>query len=196
MLDTHARKYIDPIIDGVANTFINKNISANQVTVLAFILGVSSGVWLFVGHPVIATAVLWVSGLFDAVDGAIARKTGTSSSWGALMDITFDRIVELSVIISLSVLYPNARLVLILLTGSIIISMTVFLTVGALSRNTKNNKAFYYQAGLAERTEGFIMSSLMMIFSNHIVIITTVYFLAILFTAGQRMREAYHILKS
>lgn len=195
MLDTHGRKYVEPIIESVANAFINRNISANKVTVLAFVLGISSGGWMLLGQPLIATAVLWISGLLDAVDGAIARKTGTSSSWGALMDITFDRIVELSVIISLAVLYPQARLVLIMLTGSIIISMTVFLTVGALSKNTKN-KAFYYQAGLAERTEGFIMSSLMMIFSNHIIIITIVYFLAILFTAGQRLKEAYELLKN
>lgn len=193
MLDTHGRKYVEPIIESVANAFINRNISANKVTVLAFVLGISSGGWMLLGEPLIATAVLWISGLLDAVDGAIARKTGTSSSWGALMDITFDRIVELSVIISLAVLYPQARLVLIMLTGSIIISMTVFLTVGALSKNTKN-KAFYYQAGLAERTEGFIMSSLMMLFSNHIIIITIVYFLAILFTAGQRLKEAYELL--
>ncbi|WP_352406724.1 CDP-alcohol phosphatidyltransferase family protein [Acetoanaerobium noterae] len=195
MLDTHGRKYVEPIIESVANAFINRNISANKVTVLAFVLGISSGIWMLLGQPLIATAVLWISGLLDAVDGAIARKTGTSSSWGALMDITFDRIVELSVIISLAVLYPQARLVLIMLTGSIIISMTVFLTVGALSKNTKN-KAFYYQAGLAERTEGFIMSSLMMLFSNHIIIITIVYFLAILFTAGQRLKEAYELLKN
>lgn len=195
MLDTHGRKYVEPIIENVANAFINRNISANKVTVLAFVLGISSGIWMLLGQPLIATAVLWISGLLDAVDGAIARKTGTSSSWGALMDITFDRIVELSVIISLAVLYPSARLVLIMLTGSIIISMTVFLTVGALSKNTKN-KAFYYQAGLAERTEGFIMSSLMMLFSNHIIIITIVYFLAILFTAGQRLKEAYELLKN
>ena len=195
MLDTHGRKYVEPIIESVANAFINRNISANKVTVLAFVLGISSGGWMLLGQPLIATAILWISGLLDAVDGAIARKTGTSSSWGALMDITFDRIVELSVIISLAVLYPQARLVLIMLTGSIIISMTVFLTVGALSKNTKN-KAFYYQAGLAERTEGFIMSSLMMLFSNHIVIITIVYFLAILFTAGQRLKEAYELLKN
>ena len=195
MLDTHGRKYVEPIIESVANAFINRNISANKVTVLAFVLGISSGGWMLLGQPLIATAVLWISGLLDAVDGAIARKTGTSSSWGALMDITFDRIVELSVIISLAVLYPQARLVIIMLTGSIIISMTVFLTVGALSKNTKN-KAFYYQAGLAERTEGFIMSSLMMLFSNHIIIITIVYFLAILFTAGQRLKEAHELLRN
>ena len=195
MLDTHGRKYVEPIIESVANAFINRNISANKVTVLAFVLGISSGGWMLLGQPLIATAVLWISGLLDAVDGAIARKTGTSSSWGALMDITFDRIVELSVILSLSVIYPQARLVMIMLTGSIIISMTVFLTVGALSKNTKN-KAFYYQAGLAERTEGFIMSSFMILFSKYIIAITIIYFSLILFTVVQRLKEAHRLLEN
>ena len=38
MLDTHGRKYVEPIIESVANAFINRNISANKVTVLAFVL--------------------------------------------------------------------------------------------------------------------------------------------------------------
>ena len=195
MLDTYGRKYVDPMINKIADGFIDKKISANKVTVLAFIVGVSSGAWILMGEPIIATLLLWISGLFDAVDGAIARKTDTSSQWGALMDITFDRIVELSVILSLSVIYPQARLVMIMLTGSIIISMTVFLTVGALSKNTKN-KAFYYQAGLAERTEGFIMSSLMILLSNYIVAITILYFSLILFTVVQRLKEAHRLLEN
>ena len=195
MLDTYGRKYVDPMINKIADGFIDKEISANKVTVLAFIVGVSSGAWILMGEPIIATLLLWISGLFDAVDGAIARKTNTSSQWGALMDITFDRIVELSVILSLSVIYPQARLVMIMLTGSIIISMTVFLTVGALSKNTKN-KAFYYQAGLAERTEGFIMSSLMILLSNYIVAITILYFSLILFTVVQRLKEAHRLLEN
>ncbi len=195
MLDTYGRKYVDPMINKIADGFIDKKISANKVTVLAFIVGVSSGAWILMGEPIIATLLLWISGLFDAVDGAIARKTDTSSQWGALMDITFDRIVELSVILSLSVIYPQARLVMIMLTGSIIISMTVFLTVGALSKNTKN-KAFYYQAGLAERTEGFIMSSFMILFSKYIIAITIIYFSLILFTVVQRLKEAHRLLEN
>lgn len=74
MLDTHGRKYVEPIIESVANGFINRNISANKVTVLAFVLGISSGGWMLLGQPLIATAVLWISGLLDAVDGAIAEK--------------------------------------------------------------------------------------------------------------------------
>jgi len=71
--------------------------------------------------------------------------------------------------------------------------MTVFLTVGALS-DKYSEKSFYYQPGLAERTEGFIFFSLMMIFNNYINIIVIIFSLAILYTAIQRILEAKKIL--
>jgi archaetidylinositol phosphate synthase len=71
--------------------------------------------------------------------------------------------------------------------------MTVFLTVGALSEK-HSEKSFYYQPGLAERTEGFIFFSLMMIMQKHISIIAILFALTIFYTAAQRVIEAKKIL--
>lgn len=49
------------------------------------------------------------------------------------MDVTFDRIVEVSVILGVAFLHPDITWALLLLSVSIIISMTIFLTVGAVS---------------------------------------------------------------
>ena len=43
--------------------------------------------------------------------------------------------------------------------------MTIFLTVGALAQNN-GMKSFRYQAGLAERSEGFICFSFMILLSS------------------------------
>lgn len=194
MLDTHGRKYVDPFIDKTSDYLIKLRLTPNQVTVLAFIIGISSGIAIIFRFKLLAIILLWTSGLMDAVDGAMARKINQTSALGTLMDITFDRIVEISIILSLGYLYPMARFELLLLSCSIIISMTIFLTVGALS-NIKGKKSFYYQAGLAERTEGFIMFSLMIIFTEWLKIITLVYAAAIIFTAAQRFHEAKRVLK-
>ncbi len=192
MLDTHARNYIQPIIEKVADLFERAGFSPNQVTLIASFLGIGSGGLVFIGWNLTAFLALWLSGLLDAVDGTLARRT-KPSSWGTVLDITFDRIVELSIIIALALRYPEATFYLLLLCGAIIISMTVFLTVGAVSEN-KGKKSFYYQAGLAERTEGFIMLSLMMLFSNGLVPLTLIFFAMVLYTAGQRLWEAKKIL--
>lgn len=194
MLDTHARKYIDPQLDRLADRFIKAGRTPNEITTSALVIGVGAGITAAAGYPAAAVGLLWLSGLLDAVDGAMARRLHQSSPWGALLDITFDRIVELSVILGLGILHPGARLELMLLLGAIVLSMTVFLTVGALSQNT-GKKSFYYQAGLAERTEGFIMSSLMILLPALLSGLTLLYAAAIVFTAGQRLYQARQLLK-
>ena len=137
MLDTHARKYVAPAIQWTAKLFIKAGFNATQVTWVAFIIGASSGVFLYYGYIWLSMIVFWFSGFLDAVDGAVARLTKTSSAWGTVLDVTFDRIVELSIILALGLLHPEALFPLLLLTGSIVVGMTVFLTVGAVSEKKR-----------------------------------------------------------
>lgn len=193
MLDTHARSFVQPLIKKVADIFIKLGFSANQVTVLAFFIGISVGFFVYFDLIAIAIILLWISGLLDAVDGTVARIKG-SSAFGTLMDITFDRLVEIGMIIALALKHSEHMFLFLLLACSIIITMTVFLTVGSLSQK-KSEKSFYYQAGFAERTEGFIFFSGMIIFPSYAYLICLLFTLAILFTASQRMNEARKILK-
>ncbi|MEN2257909.1 CDP-alcohol phosphatidyltransferase family protein [Paraclostridium benzoelyticum] len=193
MLDTHGRKYIDPIINYGADFFIKLNLTANNVTVIALFLGILTSILVYIDMNILAVITLWISGYLDAIDGAIARKTKTTSLFGTLMDITFDRIVETSIILSLAMSYSNARINFIVLLICIIISMTIFLTVGALVEK-KGIKSFYYQAGVAERSEGFLMFSLMILFPSYIVIFTNLFSAIIFITIIQRIVEAKKIL--
>lgn len=194
MLDTHGRKYVSPIIESGANLFIKLKLTANNVTLLALVFGVLTSVFIYFDKPILAVVILWFSGYLDAVDGSIARKTKTSSNFGTLMDITFDRIVEIGMIIAIGLKFNDVRFYLIILLSCILISMVIFLTVGALTEKS-GMKSFYYQAGVAERSEGFIMFSLMILLPIHLNIIINIFSLMILITAVQRVMEAKKILK-
>lgn len=194
MIDTYARKYAQPAIQRTARTFIKLGLSANQVTWTAFVVGVGSSVFVFLQRPVISLVLLWLSGYLDAVDGSMAREQRQMSAWGTVLDVTFDRIVELGIIVALAIRYPQAQLLLLLLTAGIVFSMTVFLTVGALSEK-KGMKSFYYQAGLAERTEGFILFSVMILFPHWLLWSTGVFLFVEVFTGLQRMFEARRLLR-
>lgn len=194
MLDTHGRKYADPVINAVAEIFIKMGFSANRVTVLSLAIGLFVLPFIYFDHLITATIILWISGLLDAVDGRIARKTGNTSSAGTLMDITFDRIVECSLVIILSLKVPESQFMMIILLSSIILSMTVFLTVGALS-SKQGIKSFYYQAGVAERTEGFILFTFMILFPEYIHITAFIFTIMVVFTACQRFYEGIRVLK-
>lgn len=192
MLDTKCRKHIQPLIKLGAELFMKKGFSANDVTIMALGLGILSGVCIYLKMPITSLVFLWISGYLDAVDGSIARVKG-STLFGTVMDVTFDRIVEIALILGIALRYPEQRLNLIVLTCAIIISMTIFLTTGVMSDKI-SEKSFYYQAGLAERTEGFVMFSLMIVFSQHLSLLIVVFYLMIIFTAGQRFLEAKRIL--
>ena len=194
MLDTKARKYFQPFFEKAADLFIAMGISANQTTVAAFFIGLGAAVSVYLGYNTIGVILLWVSGLLDVIDGTIARKTNSSSPVGTLMDILFDRMVEIAMLLSIAFLNQNLGIVIAIVLSSIIISITIFLTVGALAEKT-GYKSFYYQAGLAERTEGFVMISLAVVFSSYREVVLVVFALMILFTAMQRFYEAIRVLK-
>lgn len=194
MLDTKARKFIQPIISKTAQLCIKYKITANQITITALFLGILSSILIFFDNRLMAILFMWISGFFDALDGSIARINNEKSDFGTLMDITFDRIVEICFILSLAIKNDNIKMPMIFLCSSIIFSMTIFLTVGALTEK-KGMKSFYYQAGIAERTEGFIMFSLMILIPSYISLITNIFSAIIIITIFQRLNEARNILK-
>lgn len=194
MLDTHARKYVNPFIEKGANFFIKLKLSADSVTILALLLGIFASILLYFDQNIIAVLILWLSGYLDAVDGAIARKTNSSSSFGTVLDITSDRIVEIGIIVVTGIKFVDVRFNLMILLSCILLSMVIFLTVGAVSEKS-GIKSFYYQAGVAERSEGFIMFSIMMLSKTYLGIVINIFAFIILITALQRMIEARKILK-
>lgn len=193
MLDTHARKYVNPIIELGAEFLLKLKLTPNNVTILALLLGVSTSIFLYFDMQIIAVTLLWVSGYLDAVDGAMARRSNSSSSFGTLLDIFSDRIVEVSIVLVLGLKFVDVRYNLIVLTVCILMSMTIFLTVGALSEK-KGVKSFYYQAGVVERSEGFIFFSLMILIPSYLGIITNIFSILIIITAIQRFLEAKRLL--
>lgn len=194
MLDTHARGTFDGLIGRVARGFIKMGWPPTRVTYLALAVGLAASVTFVFGYEVLAVSFLWLSGLFDAVDGSIARATGTMSKRGTFLDIVFDRIVEIGFVLSLAIVHPEARLGLLVLSCTFFLSITMFLVMGALVEND-GPKTFKYQAGLVERTECFILFSLMMLFGAYIIPILLVFILMMIITLVQRFTETLGFLK-
>ena len=194
MLDSNARKYVQPLLDAVARAAQRMGVSANAMTVGGMLVGVGAAVLVGCGHPLAGFLVLWLSGLIDAADGTLARITGTTSPIGAILDITFDRVVELSMVTALAWRFPDARFELVILAGIIAIAMSLFLSIGAAVAN-KSVKSFHYAPGLGERTEAFICLSLMILDSERLVLWTWVFIGVIVFTMAQRLAHVREMLK-
>lgn len=194
MLDTHARKLVDPWIDGVARMLRRARLTPNAVTALAMVVGLAAGIGAARGWTGSAIALLWLSGLLDAADGALARMT-RSSPLGAILDITADRVVEVAVIVGLAWRHPEASRDLVILAGVIAIAMSLFLSIAAALRN-RSLKSFHYAPGLGERTEAFLCLSAMMAGAAHLRLWTWLFIAVIVFTMGQRLRHVRIALRT
>ena len=192
MLDTRARRLVEPVINAVARGLHWAGLSANAVTVSAMLIGVFAACCVALGWSWTGIAVLWLSGLLDAADGALARMVG-ASAFGAILDITFDRIVEIAVIVALAWRQPEARLILVILAGTIAVAMSLFLSIAAALRNV-SAKSFHYAPGLGERTEAFICLSLMVADQRHLAAWTGLFIVVMVYTMGQRLRHAARAL--
>jgi len=194
VLDTYARKYINPLLESSAGFLVSGGLTPNQVTAGALVCGVAAGPLIALGMDWPAAGALWLSGLMDALDGQMARRLKQPTAWGTFLDITFDRMVEGAVLIGLAVRSPGAALPLLVLAVSFILSLTVFLTTGALAKDQPTAKSFYYQAGVMERTEGFLAFTALMFLPQYSEVIAYGAAALVLVTIGQRCMEARRLL--
>lgn len=187
MLDTYGRKYADKFIEPAAKLFEKLRWKPTHVTILALVTGLAAAACYGVGLPVwIPILLMWISGYFDTVDGALARRTRHITAVGTLLDIFFDRVVEIAFIIMFALRAPDSVFGQLLSVSAIVLSMTVFLTSGTLLENT-GVKSFRYQTGLMERTDGFIAFTVMMILNKYMKYSSLIYAALIAFTAVQRL---------
>ncbi len=208
MIDSKGRQYFNGIFAKLAKKLLEKGLTPNQLTLLALFVGLLSGLSLLFKWSFLSFLLLWLSGLFDVLDGEMARQSGKASLWGAQLDVICDRLVELGIFWALAINHPQARMPLLVLVSCILISMTVFLTTAMYTEKIKTEftkrihkearvkgkqKSFYYQAGLMERTEGFIASSFMILFPRRLLFFTWLYAALILITIVQRLMEAKRI---
>ncbi len=80
----------------------------DTLTIVGWVLALCSGLLFGLGYTRIAGAVMLFGGLFDALDGAVARESNMMSSFGAFLDSTLDRLSESVVFVGLVFFYASA----------------------------------------------------------------------------------------
>jgi len=85
--------------------FITHGITANQVSILGILIGISSAIMLFSGTPLMLVGCLLYQlwNLFDSIDGEIARVTDTKTPSGKYLETIGDAIVECSFVLFLGI---------------------------------------------------------------------------------------------
>lgn len=92
----------------VASVLARTGVTPNTLTLLSLVPALVSGVLAAYGALGWATLFLLLSGVFDMLDGPLARSTGTVSRYGALLDSTVDRITDAAPLLGLTVFYATS----------------------------------------------------------------------------------------
>ena len=86
------------LVKGPVAVLARLGFTPNHLTLIGLIMSLLCFYLFFQRHAVLAGFVLLVCGLFDAMDGALARYTGLSTTFGALFDSVSDRYSDFFVI--------------------------------------------------------------------------------------------------
>jgi CDP-diacylglycerol--glycerol-3-phosphate 3-phosphatidyltransferase len=180
------RKTLSNKITGPLVPALNKiGLTPNIITWLALIINILAAVAAATNYLLASGLLVLFAGLFDILDGALARYANKTTRFGALMDSTFDRFSEAIVLFGL--LYVNVGktmeiwLIFIVMIFSFLISYIRARSEGLDIEN---------KTGLFTRTERVIILALGLIV-NQVLITLVILAIFTFITVIQRLVYAY-----
>jgi CDP-diacylglycerol--glycerol-3-phosphate 3-phosphatidyltransferase len=145
-----ASKILRLIVDGLALSKINPNV----LTFIGLVINIVAATFLAIGSFRIAGGVILFAGLFDMVDGRVARATNQVTRFGGFFDSVLDRYSDLALLMGLLVYYGTINrpfyvvLTAIVMTASVMISYT---------RSRAENIIPTCKVGFLERPERIVL---------------------------------------
>ena len=121
-----SNKIIRLIVRGLALSKIHPNV----LTFLGLVINMAAAALLAVGRFRLAGVVIIGAGLFDMVDGRVARETNRVTRFGGFFDSVLDRYSDLALLVGMLVWYGSINrpfyvvLTAIAMTGSVMVSYT------------------------------------------------------------------------
>jgi len=147
------------LIDPVANWLVKRGVHPNTITVIGTFCTLVGGIIYGTGHIRTGGWFLGLTALFDVLDGTVARRSNTSSTFGAFLDSTLDRLADgfvlggLAVFYATSPLHGNVPMLIIALLGLI----GAFLT--SYTRARAEALGLDAKVGLLQRPERVVLLS-------------------------------------
>ena len=202
MIDRYLIPPLQRLLDKPARLLVRRAVTANQITLVGFVIGVLALPLLMAGAFELALVAVLLNRLADGLDGAVARRTQTTDA-GGFLDIVLDFIFYQAVVVGFILNSPHEHLLPgLLLMLSFVGTGTSFLAfaVQASKRGLDNphypNKSMYYMGGLAEGFETFAVFVLLCLLPQHFGIIAWLFGAVCWVTTATRIWAGFNTLKA
>jgi CDP-diacylglycerol--glycerol-3-phosphate 3-phosphatidyltransferase len=135
---------------------------------MGFLVSVAAGVVISEEYLLLGGCLVLFSGVFDMLDGSLARAKGQCTKFGALLDSTLDRLAEAVVLLGLLIMYSRQpstwgpwepMLIYITFVGSVLVSYV---------RARAEGLGMKCEVGIFTRTERVIVLALGLILGHWI----------------------------
>jgi CDP-diacylglycerol---glycerol-3-phosphate 3-phosphatidyltransferase len=176
-----------PIIRVLSKTSITPNI----LTVFGFIVTLAAAGLILAGYPFAAGFVVILAGIFDLLDGSLARSTNQVTRFGGILDSTLDRLSEASLLLAILVVYgTSGSMPGIWVTGIALISSLMVSYI----RSRAETAGIDCEVGIFTRPERVILLALGLLlsrFNNALLISLIIISVFSIITVFQRMLYAW-----
>lgn len=200
-------KYFIPVIkaplESMAKPLIQRGISANQVSLAGFVIGLLGALLIAMGWYVLGLFAIALNRLCDGLDGTIARSTQSSSDAGGYLDIVLDFIFYSAVVVGFAAAEPeqNALVAAFLIwsfmgTGSSFLAFAIMAAKRNIEQLDYGKKSLYFLGGITEGTETIACFVLMCLFPSQFVMLALVFAGLCWVTTVTRIYAAYKMLNS
>lgn len=105
LLPEPVKKAFLDLIDPVAVWLIRTGLRPNTITTLSVLILLGSGAGFALGFLRVGAALLLLSGIFDLLDGKVARGGHMETKFGAFYDSTMDRLGEAALFTGISIYF-------------------------------------------------------------------------------------------
>jgi phosphatidylglycerophosphate synthase len=200
MLDPLLNKILRPPLAIAAKPLTRLGITADQVTIFGFVLGILAVPAIIAEQFNLALVLILLNRVCDGLDGAVARQTYSSDA-GGFLDISLDFIFYSAIVFAFIVSHPEQNAVagsLLMLsftaTGSCFLAFAIMASKHNIDNPQYPNKSMHYMGGLAEGLETIVVLCLFCLVPQHFVPIALFYTAACCITAGVRIVTGYRTL--
>jgi len=187
MLTDQLRKYFLKTTDSFGKVLGKIGITANFITFLVLITGFVAAYFIYSSSFYLAVLFIIISGLLDAVDGAVAKANNQETKFGALFDSVTDKTTEISWYIALGFLNPT-------FWPPTSMAIAFFMLSSYISKHAKavGGKS---GGGIMERKERLILIVIGLLYIKSMIYILYLIAGLSLLTCLQRFVKNYKILK-
>ncbi len=118
MLSRWIGKVCKAILDFIVTSLSLLKVNPNVLTLAGFLVTILAAVYFAKGKFVAAGCVIILAGIFDMLDGRVARTTNSVTRFGAFFDSVLDRYSDIAIFLGLMIHYAKAqRLMYLILSG-------------------------------------------------------------------------------